>query len=251
MPAIAQQQQPGLLATEELARHGVGRERQESRQPGQLRNPHVANQSDGVPNRMPTTESRFQQWISKPPPLRQQFQPGPGIVAMMTAQFVDGALRIRIQGHRVVRRTRRGEHGRRMGPPQPVIGQTQPAQHGRDNGHRMIRAVQIRPETVEQLRGPDRATELGLLLENQHLPPGIGQQIRGDQAVVSGSYDDSVEMSSHAIDPTHPGSDPNRAARWTRSRSADGAVSTADAIVRRPRIAGGGRGWRGRRRRGR
>ena len=127
------------------------------------------------------------------------------------------ALRIAVQHGRgaAVRAQRVREDGRGVRPAQAVPFQLQRAQHRRGRRERVERAEPVGDEARVPLRGPDRAAQLGLRLQEEHVPARVGEHGGGHQAVVATPDDDRVHLEDgHApILPLSAGGDDLRQVR--------------------------------------
>ena len=119
--------------------------------------------------------------------------PSPGWCASSAAAVRSGS-RCSTAAAAAVRAQRMGEDAGRVRPPQTVSLQLQRAQRGRDRGERVERAEPVGDESRVALRGPDGAAQIGLRLEQQHVPTGVGEHGGRHQAVMTAPDDDRVHL---------------------------------------------------------
>ena len=93
-----------------------------------------------------------------------------------------------------------GDDGRRLGPGQAVRLEVEAGQRGRRAGQRVEGAEQVVAEPgCGHLGGADGAAGLGLCLEHEHVPAGVGEDVGGDETVRPGADDHGVDdVGAHA-----------------------------------------------------
>src|SRR5829696_1823152 len=85
------------------------------------------------------------------------------------------------------------EHGVGAAPLEPVALEVEPAQHGRGGGQRVERAEHVVAKAgLDELGGPHGASHLLLLLEHDDVPAPVGEQVGGDETVVTRADDDGI-----------------------------------------------------------
>ncbi len=197
-------------AGEPLVQEPAQRLHREPGEPQPLRHAERASQPDAATDRRERGEQRVQQGRAEPPPARALGVPGGGVGRIELGQRLGGAVHVPMQHRAPVVGKHVCQHGWRVPPAQAVPLQFQPAQHRRRGAQRIERAAQVALKTRRRdLRGPHGPARFRLGLQHEGLPAGVGQQVRGDQAVVTGADHDGVDgghgtASTQGADPETP-----------------------------------------------
>ena len=197
--------------------------------------PSRAAQADAGPDRRERREERVEQRVAQPLPLLDQAQPGVAVARVLGVERFRGVLRVPVQDVRPLRLRvlQVREDGGRVHPAQPVVLQAQPADDAGPGRQRVEGAVEVVDVAGDDLRGGDGTAHLRRRLQHDRVPAGLGEGVRRDEPVRSGTDDDRVAREQlHALvrargrGPSHlrrsattvaPGGDRARPARADRA----------------------------------
>ena len=202
VPRAPADQQPRVVPGEAApARPEGGRQELADRAQGA-----VARQRQTGPGTAAHRREGAQQQVEQPGadgvPLPAQVQPGLAVPGVRGLHAGGRVVAVAVHqgppaGQRVAQR------GRGCGPPQPVGSQVQPVDHGGGRGEGVEGAEGVLDEAGVQLvvvthRAADRLRGL----EDQDRPPGVREEVRGDQAVGPGAdhhgVDGGGQLGGHA-----------------------------------------------------
>ncbi len=131
---------------------------------------------------------------SDPAPLVDQGQPGGPVTRVLTLQQVGGHGGIAMQQRPGAVGPGVPEHRGRVPPAQPVRLQAESGDHRRRRRHRVEGAEGVVDEVgVHVSVAAHRTADVGLGLDQQHLPAGVGQQVRRHQTVRPGAHHHGVD----------------------------------------------------------
>ncbi len=196
---VTGEQQPGPVAAE-LAQLGGGRGEHAANEG----HPADLGQPDGGAKPRPDRRKGGQQGIDDPVPdqLPAADQGPPGCPVAWTGglQQIGGDLDIAVQQRPGAIRARVAEWCRGVDPAQPELLQAERPDHRGGRGHRIEGAEGVGDEVRVHLAVASyRPANLRLRLEQQHLPPGVGQPVGRDQPVVPGADDDGVDLARQRL----------------------------------------------------
>ncbi len=203
---VAGQQQCRALAAELLLGQAADRQERLPDEVEEAVGPQRRGQAQGSEHRGERRHHRGEQRTAQSRELRGLGAPRVAVTGGELPHRCRGLLHIGGQHRAPAVSGRVGQHRGRTPPPQPVGLEVERAHDRRRRPERVEGAEQVvHVPRVGELAAADGATGLGLRLEHEDLPAGVGEHVGGDETIGTGPDHDCVDV-AHRVTVAAPGS---------------------------------------------